>query len=140
VRLGLHVEASGVRVFADPDRLLQVLANLLSNALKFSPAGGEVSARLLLTEQGRVRLCVEDRGPGVPVAFRARLFERFAQADSSDTRAKGGTGLGLAISRALVAGMGGWLDYSPREGGGSLFWLELPRWSEPPSPSGRGPG
>ncbi|MBF5041560.1 PAS domain S-box protein [Aggregicoccus sp. 17bor-14] len=127
VRLALRVEAGGVRVHADPDRLLQVLANLLSNAVKFSPEGGEVLARLRCTPQA-VRVSVEDRGPGVPEAFRARLFERFAQADSSDTRAKGGTGLGLAISRALVAGMGGWLDYGPREEGGSCFWLELPPW------------
>jgi signal transduction histidine kinase len=131
VALELVQPARPVHVLGDADRLHQVLANLLSNAVKFSSAGQAVTVRLE-AEGGEVRLSVEDRGPGVPPAFRERLFEKFAQADGSDARARGGTGLGLSISRALARGMGGSLEYAPREGGGSVFRLRLPAWLPPP--------
>ena len=106
-------------------RLQQVLSNLLSNALKFSPAGSQV----LLSAQelgGQIRILVVDEGPGVPAEFVDRLFEKFSQADASDRRQKGGTGLGLAISKELIERMGGCIGFYPRPGGGSVFWVELP--------------
>lgn len=113
------------QITADPMRLQQVLSNLLSNALKFSPAGSQV----LLSAQalgGQIRILVVDEGPGVPAEFVDRLFEKFSQADASDRRQKGGTGLGLAISKELMERMGGCIGFYPRPGGGSVFWVELP--------------
>ena len=113
------------QITADPMRLQQVLSNLLSNALKFSPAGSQV----LLSAQelgGQIRILVVDQGPGVPAEFVDRLFEKFSQADASDRRQKGGTGLGLAISKELIERMGGCIGFYPRPGGGSVFWAELP--------------
>jgi len=112
-------------VFGDAARLLQILDNLLSNAAKFSPPGGVVEVEVS-RPPGRVRVEVRDRGPGVPEEFRARLFERFTQADSSDRRQRGGTGLGLSIARSVAERHGGGLGYTPRPGGGSIFWLDLP--------------
>jgi PAS domain S-box-containing protein len=91
----------GARVWADPDRLLQVLANLLSNGAKFSPSGGVVEVALERLD-GNLRVSVTDHGRGVPPDFRSQMFEKFAQADSSSTRQKGGSGLGLSISKAIV--------------------------------------
>jgi CheY-like chemotaxis protein len=125
--LELVVEAPGARVLADGDRFLQVLANLLSNALKFSPRGERVTLRLERVGP-RLRVSVEDRGPGIPEAFRGRIFEKFAQADGSDSRRKGGTGLGLSIARALAERMGGTLDFVTAEGAGTTFRVELPEW------------
>ena len=112
-------------VRADPDRVLQVLANLLSNALKFSPADTRIEVRV---EALADHACVSviDHGPGVPEAFRGRLFEKFAQADGSDSRRHGGTGLGLAISREIADLHGGALVHLPTPGGGATFRLDLP--------------
>ncbi|HEY0094475.1 MAG TPA: HAMP domain-containing sensor histidine kinase, partial [Archangium sp.] len=126
--LALAVEAPGAWAMVDADRFLQVLANLLSNALKFSPRGEQVTLRLERVGP-RLRVSVEDRGPGIPESFRARIFEKFAQADGSDTRRKGGTGLGLSIARALVERMGGTLDFVSGEGSGTTFRVELPEWN-----------
>jgi PAS domain S-box-containing protein len=125
--LALAVSVHDARAVIDADRFLQVLANLLSNALKFSPRGERVTLRLERVGP-RLRVSVEDRGPGIPESFRARVFEKFAQADGSDSRRKGGTGLGLSISRSLVQGMGGTLDFVTREGSGTTFRVELPEW------------
>ncbi|HYD56841.1 MAG TPA: ATP-binding protein, partial [Burkholderiales bacterium] len=113
-------------VHADRKRLLQVMTNLLSNAAKFSPEGGVVE--VTMEEAGpNVRVAVHDRGPGIPEAFRARIFGRFAQADSTTARQKGGTGLGLSISKRLVEMMQGRIGFESRAGGGTSFWFELPR-------------
>jgi PAS domain S-box-containing protein len=120
------------QVLADPLRLQQVLSNLLSNALKFSPAQGEVC--LFSQAHGaRVRILVRDQGPGIPAEFTSRIFEKFSQADASDRRLKGGTGLGLAISKELIERMGGSIGFTSEPGQGSTFWIELPLHCQPGS-------
>jgi len=126
VRLRLEADSADDCVAVDPDRLMQVLTNLLSNAAKFSPAGAEVVVRMLSGETA-MRVEVEDSGPGIPEAFRSRVFEKFAQADSSGTRGFEGTGLGLSIARKLIEAMGGTIGFSTRLGQGTVFTLSLPR-------------
>jgi signal transduction histidine kinase len=120
-------EVPGALVLADPGRLAQVLANLLSNAVKFSPRGGTVVVELTRGPIG-LSIGVLDQGPGVPPEFEPRLFSKFEQADSSDTRANGGTGLGLSISKALVERMGGTIAYHRRENR-TEFMVILPETS-----------
>lgn len=112
-------------VRVDPQRLQQVLGNLLSNAVKHSPPGGEVTIACEPSET-RVRVCVSDQGPGIPASFQQRVFTRFAQADSSDSRQKEGSGLGLAISKELIERMGGRIGFDTEPGRGTTFWFELP--------------
>jgi PAS domain S-box-containing protein len=112
-------------VLVDPDRLSQVFANLISNAVKFSPPQGLV--KLSVEKKGRwFRVSVSDQGPGIPKEFESRIFTRFAQADASNTRQKGGTGLGLSITKALVEKMGGRIGFYAGESGGSVFFFDLP--------------
>ena len=125
VRLDAHGELPDVAVNADRKRLLQVLTNLISNAAKFSPEGGTVEVSMTIAD-GTVRVGVGDRGAGIPENFRGRIFGRFAQADSALTRQKGGTGLGLAICKRLIEAMNGRIGFEDREGGGTLFYFELP--------------
>lgn len=125
VRVTFSAEEGVPPVEGDGDRLVQVITNLISNACKFSPAGGEVEVRIRRLD-GAVALSISDRGPGVPVELRSRLFERFAQLDSSDSRRRAGTGLGLNICRGIIERLGGRIGYRPREGGGSVFEFSLP--------------
>jgi PAS domain S-box-containing protein len=113
------------RVTADRGRVLQVMANLLSNAAKFSPAGARVDVRARVAGK-RVHVEVQDRGSGIPDEFRPRVFERFAQAQSSDAGRHAGTGLGLAISKSIVERMGGAIGFDSQLGAGTTFWFELP--------------
>jgi PAS domain S-box-containing protein len=131
VKLVLHAPKQPLRVCVDSDRLLQVMANLLSNAIKYSPGEGQVLV-LLGRHAGRVRVEVSDNGPGIPEEFRQRIFQKFSQADSSDTRQKGGTGLGLNISKAMLERMEGDLGFSSRVDVGTTFFFELPEWLEAP--------
>jgi PAS domain S-box-containing protein len=126
VRFELATPLPGRHVLSDRKRLLQVMTNLLSNAAKFSPQGDAVEIRMA-ESASKVRVEVQDRGPGIPEAFRSRIFGRFAQADSTASRQKGGTGLGLAICKRLVEMMRGRIGFEDRPGGGTTFWFELPR-------------
>jgi signal transduction histidine kinase len=109
----------------DPDRLQQVLLNLLDNAAKYSPAGGTV---VISTErlEHAVRVSVEDEGMGIPAAEQERVFEKFYRADPNLTRSPAGTGLGLYISRELVERMGGRMGVRSQPDAGSLFHFDLP--------------
>jgi len=123
--LALHGAVPGVIVRADCKRLMQVMTNLLSNAAKFSPPNSAVDVSVSRPGD-TVRVEVSDRGPGIPEAFRSKIFGRFAQADSADSRIKGGTGLGLAISKRLIELMQGRIGFEDRPGGGTTFFFELP--------------
>ncbi len=124
VTLALGTLARPVRVRADSHRIQQVMANLISNAVKFSDNGAIVT---LTAEEGDgvAYVSVADQGPGIPEAFKARMFERFAQADATDTRAKGGTGLGLSIAKAIVDRHGGGLGFES-EPGSTIFTFTVP--------------
>ncbi|MCI0752280.1 ATP-binding response regulator [Teichococcus vastitatis] len=140
VRFAFTPPAEDAAVYADVQRIQQVLANLLSNAAKFSPAGGTVEV-VLVVDAGNATFRIRDHGAGIPPEFRRRIFQRFAQADSSDVRQKGGTGLGLSISRAIVEHHGGQIGFEDAPGGGTCFFFSLPRLVEraalPPAEPGR---
>jgi signal transduction histidine kinase len=125
-------------VMADSDRLIQVMTNLISNAVKFSPRGETVSVAAARAN-GVIRVSVSDHGPGIPNEFRGRIFQKFAQADSSVARRKGGTGLGLNITRAILERLSGRIDFADQEGTGTTFFFELPEWNDVPvAAAGRG--
>lgn len=131
VRLELKSEVAGVsssediKILVDRDRFLQVMSNLTSNAVKFSHMDGVVTISAKLTEKN-ITFYVEDFGTGIPQEFRKKIFQKFAQADSSDTRKREGTGLGLSISRVIVERMGGSIDYITEVGKGTTFFFSFP--------------
>jgi PAS domain S-box-containing protein len=109
----------------DSDRFMQVMANLLSNAAKFSPAGGTVHIETQHRE-GAFRILVKDQGPGIPEEFRSKIFGKFSQADASDSRQKGGTGLGLSIVRAIMDRHEGDVGFETQLGRGTTFHVTFP--------------
>ena len=125
VTIGAELPTAAIVVLADRNRLLQVLANLISNAVKFSAAGGQVLVRLAAGD-GAARISVVDRGIGVDEQFRSRLFERFSQHDGSASRVQQGTGLGLAISRSIIEQLGGSIQFEPTLPQGATFHVDLP--------------
>ncbi len=125
VTVRLDPDAATGIVLADPGRLAQVMSNLLSNAIKFSPAGGEVTVAIA-TRAKRIRISVRDHGPGIPEAFRSRIFNKFIQVDKSDPRTRSGTGLGLCIVKQIVDHLKGEVGFEPAPGGGSVFYVTLP--------------
>jgi PAS domain S-box-containing protein len=129
VKFTFNQQATEPEVRVDSQRLMQVLSNLLSNAVKYSPEGGTVDIAVRQLD-GQVRVAVTDQGPGIPAEFRSRIFQKFSQADSSDTRQKGGTGLGLAITKELVERMGGRIGFESEEGKGASFYFLLPLCSD----------
>ena len=117
-----------VEVFADPHRLLQMLTNLIDNAIKFNRQGGTVS--ISYESQTGDRISVEDTGEGIPAHHLDRLFERFYRVDRARSRELGGTGLGLAIVKHLTRAHGGEVTVQSRFGEGTKFTVELPRQLE----------
>jgi len=117
-------ECADVSVIADENRLMQVLSNFLSNAIKYSPQDASVLISAQCKDH-KVRISVTDQGKGVPTDFHDRIFSHFSQADSSDTREKGGTGLGLAISKEIIERQGGSIGFTSEPGKGATFYFEL---------------
>lgn len=127
VSIELALKTTETILTADPDRLMQVVANLLSNAAKFSPAGTKVLLELELLNPELLRLSVTDQGPGIPESFQKRIFQPFSQSDAADNRERGGTGLGLTISKAIVEKHHGQISYVSTVGQGTCFIVDLPR-------------
>jgi PAS domain S-box-containing protein len=125
VKLELQSDASDIRVAADNDRMTQVMVNLLSNAIKFSSAGGVVEVRTIRLSD-HARISVIDTGDGIPQEFHSRIFQKFAQANSSDGRQQGGTGLGLSICKIIVSEHGGCINFHSKVGRGTEFYVDLP--------------
>jgi PAS domain S-box-containing protein len=126
-------ERRGV-VIVDPDRLAQVITNLLSNAIKFSPRNGEVIIAIENSDNS-VSISVRDHGPGIPVDYRDRIFEKFVQVEATDHRKKGGTGLGLSIVKQIVEHLDGTICFEPASDGGTIFkvaFREIENCSGPP--------
>ena len=117
---------AGLVVSLDPDRIRQILLNLVGNAVKFTQAGGITLRGDYDRKSGVLMVEVIDTGPGIPPEKRAVLFKRFSQVDGSLTRSHGGTGLGLAICKGLVEAMGGEIGVDSHEGHGSRFWFKIP--------------
>jgi len=128
VRFELELGSADASIEVDPNRFNQALVNLLSNAAKYSPKGDTVTIRTNAGEDGQVHISVSDNGPGIPEDFREKVFERFAQADSSATRKVGGTGLGLHITKNLIDAFGGSVSFDTVEGAGTTFCFKLPVW------------
>ena len=126
VSLELQPGGSDFQILADEHRLAQALDNLLSNAIKFSPANGSVVVALEPQESSRVRIRVEDTGPGVDKEFEQEIFEQFSQGRQAGAVAGQGTGLGLAITRDIMTRLFGSVGFDSQPGRGASFWLELP--------------
>ncbi|MDB5098028.1 MAG: two-component sensor histidine kinase, partial [Cyanobacteria bacterium RYN_339] len=124
VQLALSVPTQPIMLRVDPQRIDQVLVNLLTNALKFTRPGGHVALNVLPLADA-VRFEVRDDGIGIDDADLARLFKRFSQLEGGVRR--GGTGLGLSISKAIVEAHGGCIGVESAPGRGSTFWFTLPR-------------
>ena len=118
-----HLNGNGVEVWADPDRILQTLSNLISNAIKFSPPGGSIWLTAKKLDRDEAQFDVHDQGRGIPQDKLETIFGRFQQVDASDSKVMGGTGLGLAICRSIVEQHGG------------RIWATSPPARAPPSAS-----
>jgi two-component system sensor histidine kinase VicK len=126
--LRFKIQANDVEVWGDPDRILQTLANLISNAAKYSPPGGEITLTARNMEGNEAQFDIHDQGRGVPADKLESIFERFQQVDASDSRTMGGTGLGLAICRSIVTQHGGKIWATSPPGEGATFHFTLPRY------------
>ena len=127
VNIRFRIDAAGVEVWADHERILQALTNLISNAIKFSPAGGEITLTARPVDAQEVQFDIHDQGRGIPEDKLENIFERFHQVDGSDSRTMGGTGLGLAICRSIIAQHGGHIWASSPPGDGATFHFTLQR-------------
>jgi signal transduction histidine kinase len=130
--LVLQVPATQALVWADEERLIQVLVNLLSNAIKFSPDRAAITISLE-DKQDTVEVRVKDEGRGIPAHFKEKIFERFSQVEKSDAQVRGGSGLGLTICRAIILQHGGSIGVESEEGKGATFWFRIPRNAPAPA-------
>ncbi|MDH5654748.1 MAG: PAS domain S-box protein [Spirochaetia bacterium] len=125
VKFVLVKKIDEAKIYGDRDRLMQVMANLLSNAAKFSPEGETIEVSIARHGSQLIRISVTDHGPGIPKDFQDKVFEKFTQSDSSDTKKKGGTGLGLSIAKIIMEKHGGLIDFVSHEGVGTTFFIEF---------------
>jgi signal transduction histidine kinase len=130
VDVRITVEDGSVRAEGDPERVHQVVANLVENAVRYSPPGGRVDLRAFADREG-VKISVEDQGPGIPPEHADRVFERFYRADAARTSSQGGAGLGLAIARWIVDLHGGAIRTEPRQPHGCRMVVVLPSGGRP---------
>lgn len=122
----LVADVAETTIRCDVDRMVQVLTNLISNAIRFSPQGSQVTVKGARISAGKIyRMEVIDNGPGIPEDQLHKLWDRFQQLDSSDGNSKGGSGLGLAITKAIVTEHGGTVGVESEVGKGSKFWFQL---------------
>ncbi len=126
VTIAIDQPRTRAMVWTDADRVQQILTNLISNAVKFSPPGAPVTLGCE-AKKDKVRLFVRDRGPGIPEESRDRVFQRFGQASNQDLARLPGSGLGLSICKALALRLGGDIGFRSVVGHGSVFWVDLPR-------------
>ncbi|QEY16493.1 PAS domain S-box protein [Cellvibrio sp. KY-GH-1] len=124
VDLQLNVIDESISILVDPLRFQQIMSNLISNAVKYSPPGEAVAISASSTAS-QLTITISDKGPGIPEKFRARIFQSFSQADGSDSRQKGGTGMGLAVSKKLTESMNGAIGFTSSENG-TRFFIEFP--------------
>lgn len=129
INFNLSIPAEELIVYADPDKLLQVLNNLLSNAAKFSHSGQTVNF-FATAEKHYVRIAVEDKGQGIPDSFKSSIYNKFTQLESLDNRNANGTGLGLAIAKLIVDKHNGKIDFQSTVGEGTTFYIDIPLASE----------
>ena len=125
VKFVLDMNVNGAKIHGDENRLMQVMNNLMSNAAKFAPEGDEVLVAAV-RHHHQVRISVTDHGPGIPKELESKIFDKFTQADSSDTRQVGGTGLGLNITKAMVDKHNGRIAFVSELGVGTTFYIDLP--------------
>jgi CheY-like chemotaxis protein len=124
-KLVMDLPDTAINVTADWSRMMQVLANLMSNACKYSTEGTDVTIKAEMIGDMAI-VYVQNFGPGIPENFKNRIFQAFSQADGSDTRAKGGTGLGLNITRQIVWRQGGNIGFESKPSGTTIFWFTCP--------------
>jgi signal transduction histidine kinase len=124
-QIKIQIDAAPVKVLADDARVLQVLNELITNAIKFSAAKTTIRLAAQPVDDSEVCFTVEDQGRGIVPEKLEKIFERFQQGDASDTRARGGTGLGLALCRSMIEQHGGKI-WAESEGQGSRFLFTLP--------------
>lgn len=125
VLLSFEPAEAELKVYVDKHRMQQVLSNLISNAVKFSPEGETVTMKAIPSRR-RVRVEIHDNGPGIPEEFKKSIFNKFSQADASDAKQKGGTGLGLSITKAIVERFGGTINFRSNAKEGTTFYFDLP--------------
>jgi signal transduction histidine kinase len=123
-----HNDCKNIDLWADQDRLHQVLTNLLSNAVKFSPNGSTVRVQFLIDENSHLRIEITDQGRGIAPEDQELIFEKFRQATSAQNPLVKGTGLGLTIAKALVEQHGGQIGVRSTPGQGATFYFTIPKW------------
>lgn len=126
--VSITVDAEDIQLTCDADRIIQVLVNILSNAIKYSPQGGQIKVEASVSDQfqDRVTFRVSDQGPGIPEDYFDKVFDRFRQVDGASKTAKSGTGLGLTIAQEIVHLHGGQIGVDSTLGSGSSFWFTIP--------------
>jgi signal transduction histidine kinase len=126
LKVRLTIDESIPLIKTDSGKAQQILYNILSNAVKFTPEEGKIEIKAFMPDHLTVRIAISDTGPGIAEKDREKIFEKFRQIDGSLTRTQQGTGLGLAISTELAKLLSGKIGLESVEGQGSTFWLDLP--------------